>query len=63
LLEIAAPHFKSSTLAMFLKGRDVAAEIDEAAQDWRFDYVLEPSVTDEDARVVLLKALKPKREG
>ena len=63
LLEVAAPYFKSSTLAMFLKGRDVAAEIEQAVQDWRFDYALEPSVTDEDARVVLLKALKPKREG
>jgi 16S rRNA (guanine527-N7)-methyltransferase len=62
LLEIAAPYFRSSTLALFLKGRDVAAEIEQAAQDWQFDYELEPSVTDEDARVVLLKALTPKRE-
>jgi 16S rRNA (guanine527-N7)-methyltransferase len=63
LLEIAAPYFGSSTLAMFLKGRDAAAEIEQAAQDWRFDHELEPSVTDEDARIVLLKALKSKREG
>jgi 16S rRNA (guanine527-N7)-methyltransferase len=63
LLEISAPYFKSSTVAMFLKGRDVAAEIEQAAQDWSFDHELEPSVTDEDARVVLLKALKSKREG
>lgn len=62
LLEMSAPYFKSSTLGLFLKGRDVAAEIEQAAEDWRFAYELKPSVTDEDARVVLLKALKPKRE-
>ncbi|HVZ04931.1 16S rRNA (guanine(527)-N(7))-methyltransferase RsmG [Hyphomicrobium sp.] len=62
LLEMSAPYFESKTLGLFLKGREVAAEIEQAAQSWRFDYELKPSVTDEYARVVLLKALKPKRE-
>jgi 16S rRNA (guanine527-N7)-methyltransferase len=62
LLEMSAPYFSPSTLGLFLKGRDVAAEIEQAAEDWRFAYELKPSVTDRDARVVLLKALKPKRE-
>ena len=62
LLEIAAPYFTSSTLGLFLKGRDVVAEIEQAARGWQFDYELKPSITDEDARVVLLKVLKPKRE-
>jgi 16S rRNA (guanine527-N7)-methyltransferase len=62
LFEMAAPYFTSSTLGLFLKGRDVAAEIEQAARGWQFDYELKPSITDEDARVVLLKALKPKRE-
>lgn len=62
LLEMSAPYFRSSTLGLFLKGRDVAAEIEQAAESWRFAYELKPSVTDRDARVVLLKALKPKRE-
>ena len=60
LLEIAAPYFASSTLGLFLKGREVAAEIEEAARSWQFAYELKPSMTDEDARVVLLKALKRK---
>jgi 16S rRNA (guanine527-N7)-methyltransferase len=60
LLEIAAPYFASSTLGLFLKGREVAVEIEEAARSWQFAYDLKPSVTDEDARVVLLKALKRK---
>jgi 16S rRNA (guanine527-N7)-methyltransferase len=63
LLEMSAPYFSPSTLGLFLKGRDVAAEIEQAAESWRFAYELKPSVTDRDARVVLLKALKPKREG
>ncbi len=60
LVEIAAPYFVSSTLGMFLKGRDVATEIENAAQDWQFAFELIPSVTEEGGRVVLLKALKPR---
>lgn len=63
LVEIAAPYFVSSTLGMFLKGRDAAAEIETAAQEWQFAVELVPSVTEEDGRVVLLKALKPRTEG
>jgi len=68
LIEIAAPYFMSSTLGMFLKGRDVAAEIDTAAQDWQFAFELIPSVTEESGRIVLLsalksRALKPRTEG
>lgn len=62
LVQIAAPYFASSTFGMFLKGRDVAAEIEKAAQDWQFAFELIPSVTEEDGRVVLLKALKPRTE-
>jgi 16S rRNA (guanine527-N7)-methyltransferase len=59
LVEIAAPYFDASTLGLFLKGREVAAEIEEAARSSQFAYELRPSLTDVDARVVLLKALKP----
>lgn len=60
LVEIAAPYFAASTLGFFLKGRDAAAEVEKAAQDWQFAFELIPSVTEEDGRVVLLKALKPR---
>jgi 16S rRNA (guanine527-N7)-methyltransferase len=63
LVEIAAPYFSSSTLGLFLKGREIAAEIEKAAQDWQFAFELIPSVTEEGGRVVLLKALKPRTEG
>ena len=62
LLEMAAPYFAPTTLGLFLKGRDAAGEIEQAAQSWQFDCELKPSMTDDEARVVLLKALKPKRE-
>jgi 16S rRNA (guanine527-N7)-methyltransferase len=63
LVEIAAPYFASSTLGLFLTGREVAAEVEKAAQDWQFAFELIPSVTEEGGRVVLLKALKPRTEG
>jgi 16S rRNA (guanine527-N7)-methyltransferase len=63
LLELAAPYFEFSTLGLFPKGREVAAEIEEAARTWQFAYELKPSITEENARVLLLKALKPKTEG
>ena len=63
LVEIAAPYFASSTLGLFLKGSDVAAGIEKAAQDWQFAFELIPSVTEEGGRVVLLKALKTRTEG
>lgn len=63
LIEIAAPYFAPSTLGMFLKGREVAAEIGTAAERWQFAYELIPSVTEEGGRIVLLSALKPRTEG
>jgi 16S rRNA (guanine527-N7)-methyltransferase len=60
LAELVAPYFGPSTTGLFLKGREVSAEIGEAAQNWQFDYDLQPSLTDDAARVLLLKALKYK---
>lgn len=52
-----APYFGSNTVGLFLKGRDVAAELDEAKRCWDFDFQLFPSVTDEAGRVVMLSGL------
>ena len=60
LVELVSPYFASSTLGLFSKGREVAAEIEETARKWQFAYELKPSMTDEGSSVVLLKALKPK---
>lgn len=62
LAGLVAPYFASSTRGLFLKGRDVAAELEEAKRDWNFDFQLVPSVTDTEARIVVLSALKAKTE-
>jgi len=63
LLEMSAPYFTASTLGLFLKGKDAAAEVEQAQLRWQFACELKPSLTDSEARVVVLKALKPKKEG
>jgi 16S rRNA (guanine527-N7)-methyltransferase len=55
-----APYFGPATVGLFLKGREVAAELDEAKRDWDFEAVLFPSVTDADARIVKLSGLRAK---
>ncbi|MGU3536419.1 16S rRNA (guanine(527)-N(7))-methyltransferase RsmG [Methylobacterium sp. A54F] len=59
LLAWTAPLLKSGTTGLFPKGRDVEAELTEAAQAWRFRYDLLPSQTDSAARIVRVTALDP----
>jgi 16S rRNA (guanine527-N7)-methyltransferase len=63
LISWASPFLAPESVCLFLKGRDAAAELDEAARIWSFDVQSLPSVTDPGGRVVLLKALKAKTEG
>ena len=63
LAELAAQYFASDTVGFFLKGREVAVELEETARTWDFQFELKPSVTDPDGRVLLLTALKVKTEG
>ena len=63
LAHLATPYFASGTVGFFLKGREVAAELEEAARTWNFEFELKPSVTDPEGRVLLLRALKVKTEG
>lgn len=58
LIELAYPYFGPGTTGLFAKGRDVAAEIDEARKAWEFEAHLAPSVTDAEGRIVLLQSLK-----
>ena len=57
LLDLVAPYFGPSTVGMFLKGREFAAEVEEAAKDFRFDYDLKPSLTDDHGRIVVIREL------
>ncbi|MBI1180404.1 MAG: 16S rRNA (guanine(527)-N(7))-methyltransferase RsmG [Alphaproteobacteria bacterium] len=55
LLDYAAPLLDPGGRAIFLKGRDAAAEIDSARERWRFRAETFPSATDPEARIVQLQ--------
>ena len=63
LLALAAPLFASSTVGLFLKGRDVAAELKAAESLWNFNVELVPSRTERDGRIVVVRSLEAKSEG
>ena len=63
LFALAAPLFASSTVGLFLKGRDAAAELKAAEKLWNFQSELVPSHTERDARIVVVRKLKRKNEG
>lgn len=57
LLAWTEPLLTTGTTGLFPKGRDVDAELTDAAQEWRFVYDLVPSRTESDARIVRVTAL------
>jgi 16S rRNA (guanine527-N7)-methyltransferase len=67
LFELAAPFFGAHTRGLFLKGREADAEIEEARQDWAFDFRLHPSLTSTASRIVEVTGLRargtPKARG
>lgn len=52
------PLLKTGTTGLFPKGRDVQAELTEAAKSWRLETDLIPSRTDSDARIVRVRSLR-----
>lgn len=59
LIALAYPLLKTGATGMFLKGRDVDAELTRSAEYWRFDHELRPSRTSEDGRIVLISSVRP----
>ncbi|MBP1181212.1 16S rRNA (guanine(527)-N(7))-methyltransferase RsmG [Methylobacterium sp. PvR107] len=57
LLAWTEPLLKTGTTGLFPKGRDVQAELTQAAAQWRVVNDLVPSRTDSDARIVRVTAL------
>lgn len=57
------PLFSASSTGLFLKGRTVDEEIEEAQKLWKFDVQLVESVTDPDGRIVVVRNLNAKTEG
>ncbi len=62
LLELACPLFGPQTVGVFPKGRDAGVEVEAAARIFEFRLRLEPSLTEADARIVVIESLKL-REG
>lgn len=54
LLDLASPYLAAGGRAVFLKGREWEREIAEASTEWRFDVETRASVTDPEARVLVL---------
>ncbi|MGE3228417.1 MAG: 16S rRNA (guanine(527)-N(7))-methyltransferase RsmG [Hyphomicrobium sp.] len=63
LLGLAIPFFSPSTVALFPKGREAEVEVSEAQKRFGFDYSLAPSLTDDEARIVIVRNLAARTEG
>jgi len=63
LLALAAPLSPPPTVGLYLKGKDAAAEVDAARTAWTFEAELIPSLTELEARVVVVRQLEAKNEG
>jgi 16S rRNA (guanine527-N7)-methyltransferase len=57
LLGLAQPFFGPDTVGVFPKGRDLAAELDQAREKWSFTCVVEPSRTDSEAGIAVITQL------
>ena len=58
LLQYAQPHLRGSTVGLFLKGREVEAEMAEARKNWSFEAELEPSLSGSDGHILKLQRLR-----
>jgi 16S rRNA (guanine527-N7)-methyltransferase len=60
LLKLSKPLIKKNSLCLFLKGKQVDAELTESARYWRFDSEIFPSLSDPSGRVLKITHLQPK---
>ncbi len=63
LLGLVLPFFSPQTVALFPKGRDAEIEVSEAKQRFSFESALASSLTDDQARIVIVRNLALKTEG
>jgi 16S rRNA (guanine527-N7)-methyltransferase len=61
LLAWALPFAGPDTVLLLPKGRDAVAELQDAQKMWQFEYYFVPSLTDAEARVVLISRLTRRR--
>lgn len=58
LFGYAQPYLDRGATGLFLKGREVDADLADAGKSWSFDADIRPSLSDERGRIVLVKRLK-----
>lgn len=63
LLSYTQPFWHGGTLGIFPKGESWETEINNAAAEWEFKYEARPSQTDDQARILIVKGLRPKAKG
>jgi len=57
LLGYARPYLKRGALGLFLKGQDVASEMEEATRYWDYEADIVPSLSDPRGRIVRVRRL------
>ena len=62
LLELSSALFSRNTLGLFLKGRELRSELDEAQRRWAFDCTVVPSLTDASGQILQVRALRARTE-
>ena len=55
LLTLAAPLFASTTVGLFMKGKEAAQEVETAKKTWDFNVELMQSRTEPGARIVVVR--------
>lgn len=60
LLSLVAPFVTDETVSIFMKGRTAEAEIEEARQEWHFDVDERASITDEAAKIIVVRHIVSK---
>ena len=63
LISLSLPFYGDDTIGIFPKGRAAETEIEEARAAWAFDVETIPSLTDEAARIVLVRHPRAITEG
>jgi 16S rRNA (guanine527-N7)-methyltransferase len=57
LLGYARPYFRAGAQGLFMKGQDVASELEEATRYWHFEAETVPSLSDQRGRIVRVRRL------
>jgi 16S rRNA (guanine527-N7)-methyltransferase len=62
LLGYARPYLQAGAQGLFLKGQDVASDLEEATRYWEFEADTVPSLSDERGRIVRVRRLRRARK-